>query len=117
MTAPVFAIPDPIPFDSLLSLKGRCAIVTGGTRGIGEAVVLRLAQAGASVVVTARGQEGLTKIEAKVAAQGGQAAGIQADAAKITMRSALSSSQLIGLEASIFSLTMPQYSRHGCRLR
>jgi NAD(P)-dependent dehydrogenase (short-subunit alcohol dehydrogenase family) len=83
MTAPTFAIPDPIPFDQLLSLKGRCAIVTGGTRGIGEAVVLRLAQAGASVVVTARGQEGLTRIEAKVTAVGGQAAGIQADAAQM----------------------------------
>jgi NAD(P)-dependent dehydrogenase (short-subunit alcohol dehydrogenase family) len=82
MTTPTFAIPDSIPFDRLLSLKGRCAIVTGGTRGIGEAVVLRLAQAGASVVVTARGQEGLTKIEAAVSAQGGKAAGIQADAAK-----------------------------------
>lgn len=83
MTAPTFDIPDPTPFDRLLSLKGRCAIVTGGTRGIGEAVVLRLAQAGAAVVVTARGQEGLTRIEAAVAAQGGQAAGIQADAGKI----------------------------------
>ena len=83
MTASTFAIPDPAPFDQLLSLRGRCAIVTGGTRGIGEAVVLRLAEAGASVVLTARGQEGLTKVEAKVAAQGGQAAGIQADAAKM----------------------------------
>lgn len=84
MTAPTFAIPDPIPFDQLLSLRGRCAIVTGGSRGIGEAVVMRLAQAGASVVVTARHQEGLTKVEAKVGAQGGKAAGIQADAAKMT---------------------------------
>jgi NAD(P)-dependent dehydrogenase (short-subunit alcohol dehydrogenase family) len=83
MPAPTFALPDSIPFDRLLSLKGRCAIVTGGTRGIGEAVVLRLAEAGASVVVTARGQEGLTTVEAKVAALGGQAAGIRADAAEI----------------------------------
>lgn len=83
MTAPTFAIPEPLPFDRLLSLKGRCAIVTGGSRGIGEAIVLRLAEAGASVVPTARGQEGLAKVEAKVAAMGGQAAGIQADASKI----------------------------------
>jgi NAD(P)-dependent dehydrogenase (short-subunit alcohol dehydrogenase family) len=81
VTAPKFTIPDPVPFDRLLSLKGRCAVVTGGSRGIGEAIVLRLAEAGASVVVTARGQEGLAKVEAKVAARGGQAAGIQADAA------------------------------------
>src|SRR5205823_6324668 len=38
------------------------------------------AEAGASVVVTARGQEGLARVEAKVAAMGGQAAAIQADA-------------------------------------
>lgn len=83
MTAPTFAIPDPVPFDHLLSLKDRCAVVTGGTRGIGEAIVMRLAEAGASVVVAARGQEGLSKVEAKVATLAGQAAGIQADAGKI----------------------------------
>ena len=44
-------IPEPQPFDSLLSLKGRCAVVTGGSRGLGEAIVRRLAEAGASVVL------------------------------------------------------------------
>lgn len=83
MPAPTFSIPEPIPFDQLLSLRGRCAIVTGGTRGIGEAIVLRLAQAGASVVLTARGQEGLAKVEAAVAGKGWRAAGIQADAGKL----------------------------------
>jgi NAD(P)-dependent dehydrogenase (short-subunit alcohol dehydrogenase family) len=83
MTPPTFAIPDPVPFDRLLSLKGRCAVVTGGTRGIGEAIVLRMAEAGASVIVAARGQEGLSRIEEKVTALGGRAAGIQADAGKM----------------------------------
>jgi NAD(P)-dependent dehydrogenase (short-subunit alcohol dehydrogenase family) len=45
----MFDIPE---FDQLLSLRGRVVVVTGGTRGIGEAVVLRLAEAGASIVVT-----------------------------------------------------------------
>ena len=83
MTVPTFNIPDPVSFDRLLSLRGRCAVVTGGSRGIGEAIVLRLAEAGASVVVTARGQEGLAKVEAEVTAMGGQAAGIQADAGSV----------------------------------
>ncbi|MEU5239062.1 SDR family oxidoreductase [Streptomyces lydicus] len=36
------------------SLKGRRALVTGGTKGVGAAVARRLVQAGATVLVTAR---------------------------------------------------------------
>ena len=45
--------------------------------------MLRLAQAGAAVVVTARGEEALRTVEEKVATFGGQAAGIKADASKM----------------------------------
>jgi len=37
-------------------LAGKIALVTGGTKGIGKAVVKRLEQAGATVIVTARNQ-------------------------------------------------------------
>jgi len=83
MTAPAFSIPEPQPFDTLLSLKGRCAVVTGGSRGLGEATVLRLAQAGAAVVLTGRGRDALQRVEARVSAIGGRALGVQADMANL----------------------------------
>ncbi len=39
------------PHQQLLSLEGRAAIVTGGAKGIGQGIVYRLAEAGASVLV------------------------------------------------------------------
>jgi NAD(P)-dependent dehydrogenase (short-subunit alcohol dehydrogenase family) len=80
---PPFSIPTPTAFDQLISLSGRVAIVTGGSRGIGEAIVWRLAQAGAAVVVTGRGKKALDQIEAKIAATGATAIGVQADASRI----------------------------------
>ena len=57
------------------SLEGRTALVTGASRGIGRAIVIQLAAAGASVVVGYRsGQE---EAEALAAELGGRA--IQAD--------------------------------------
>ena len=35
-------------------LSGRIALVTGGTKGTGEAIAERLLQAGATVIITAR---------------------------------------------------------------
>ena len=64
-------------------LKGRCAVVTGGSRGLDEAIVRRLTEAGAVVVLTGRGREALRRVESNVAAAGGQALGVQADFASL----------------------------------
>jgi len=40
-----------VPISSLISLTGKCAVVTGGAQGIGYAISYRLAEAGASVVI------------------------------------------------------------------
>lgn len=39
------------PIAQLVSLKGRCAVVTGGAQGLGKAMVRRLAEAGANVLI------------------------------------------------------------------
>lgn len=83
MSPSQLAVPESQPFESLLSLRGRCAVVTGGSRGIGEAIVHRLTEAGAAVVFTGRGVEALKRVEAAVKAKGGTAVGVQADVGKL----------------------------------
>lgn len=40
-----------VALGDLISLKGRCAVVTGGAQGLGKAMARRLAEAGASVLI------------------------------------------------------------------
>jgi NAD(P)-dependent dehydrogenase (short-subunit alcohol dehydrogenase family) len=61
-------------------LKGKIAVVTGGSAGIGLGVAKAFADQGAQVFVTGRRQSELDKAVADI---GGGAIGIQADSAKI----------------------------------
>ncbi len=63
-----------------LSLTGKCAVVTGGSRGIGRAVCLELARLGARVVFTYAGNaEAAQKTVEMIEARGGTACAICAD--------------------------------------
>jgi len=53
-----------------LGLAGKGAIVTGGSRGIGRATALRLAQEGAHVAICARGEAELRRVEGEIGALG-----------------------------------------------
>jgi NAD(P)-dependent dehydrogenase (short-subunit alcohol dehydrogenase family) len=53
-------------------LRGRKAIVTGGSRGIGKAIALELAREGVDVAIVARGQEQLSATAEELAAETGQ---------------------------------------------
>jgi 3-oxoacyl-[acyl-carrier protein] reductase len=57
----------------LHELVDQVAVVTGAARGIGEAIALRLARMGATVVLTARDQAGLARVQAAIEKQGGKA--------------------------------------------
>ena len=57
-----------------LSLEGRVAVITGGSRGIGKAIALALARAGADVVLAARGAQALESARAEVGSAGGRRA-------------------------------------------
>ncbi|WP_419918616.1 SDR family NAD(P)-dependent oxidoreductase [Candidatus Poriferisocius sp.] len=63
------------------SLAGRVAVVTGAGRGIGRAIALGMASAGATVVVSSRTREQLDQVVAAIAGAGGEAMAVVADAA------------------------------------
>src|SRR5512138_1440896 len=59
-------------------LDGKVAIVTGASKGIGEAIARALAQQGAKVVVASRKQESVDAVAADIRAQGYEATGVSA---------------------------------------
>lgn len=60
------------------SLEGQVAVITGASRGIGRAIALRFAQAGARIVVGSRKLEGVQAVADEIQAAGGQALAVQA---------------------------------------
>ncbi len=66
-----------------LELKGKTAVVTGGSRGIGRAIALRLAKQGVDVAITyARSEEAANEVKAEMEEMGRKAKALQADAVK-----------------------------------
>ncbi len=56
-----------------IDLKGRTAVITGGSRGLGEAMALALSDAGAQIAVVARDVKRLESVRAAIAQRGGTA--------------------------------------------
>jgi len=82
-------LPEPSPGDDALPrtpsfrLDGRRALVTGASRGLGRACAAALAEAGARVVLAARGRDELERVAAEIAAAGGTAETLALDIADV----------------------------------
>jgi 3-oxoacyl-[acyl-carrier protein] reductase len=87
---------------SRFSLHGKCAVVTGGSRGIGRAIALGLAEAGADVLVTYREQAA----EADLVVKAVQAKGRRAQAARmdVTDRAEIEAAARIAAEFGAVSI-------------
>src|SRR5437867_8268460 len=75
--------PDIVPtLNELFKLDGRVAIVTGGSRGLGQEMAEGLAEAGASLMLCARRDEWLAPTVKQMRAQGFTVDGMRCDVSK-----------------------------------
>jgi len=63
----------------MFNLAGKCAVVVGGTSGIGEAIALGLASAGADVVASSRSKQAVDTVASAIEATGRKTLRIPSD--------------------------------------
>ena len=74
------------------NLKEKVAIVTGASRGIGEAIATRLSSCGARIILIARNSDKLKIVQERITSQGGIAESITGDVASLDSFSGIISS-------------------------
>lgn len=63
----------------VFSLKGKTAIVTGASKGLGEAIAISMAEAGANLVLAGRDEAALKRVGAKIVSKGAKSIAVRAD--------------------------------------
>lgn len=64
---------------NIWNLKGKTALITGGSKGIGQAIAMEMARLGADVIISARNQDGIDKVLQKAGVNGIDISGIASD--------------------------------------
>ena len=75
--------------NELVSLSGAVAVVTGGGRGIGQAIVTRLAAMDATVILTGRDEARVQQVARDLEGRGHRAEGIGCDVTDLASVEAL----------------------------
>lgn len=121
---------------SCSSLAGKCALITGASRGIGRGIALRLAERGAAVAVNYHQNESAAQaVVSEIQAAGGKAIALQADVSDPDQLTGLIQSahkclgaldifvsnalgDLLGFMASPLSVSLSQWdAAHQCQSR
>jgi NAD(P)-dependent dehydrogenase (short-subunit alcohol dehydrogenase family) len=70
-------------YNELFSLAGKTALVSGASRGIGEAIAMALSEAGAYVIVSSRKLADCEEVAKKIIAAGGKAEAVACNVGKL----------------------------------
>src|ERR1700733_8002540 len=96
----------------LFDLGGRVAIVTGASRGLGQAMARALASAGADLVLTSRHLGSLSRFESEIKALGRRAVSLELD-----VRSLESIQQMAAAAEQAFGQVDILVNNAGCNVR